>query len=309
MRNGNIILISLLISALVFSPSVPFSGDTTGISDRPPVLQEGLAPPNVTVEMARYHINSTFFPPMDPAEELVEGRVTCEIPARAKPDVRCMVTIYPRMTTDQVFDIDPLYFTRNDTQKSFSFMVEAQIEWMGDSVRYMNLDIDWYYEGARGTGPVNTDPIEINVLPVVLIDVEEKTKSPHTVEAGKMKEIPIEIKNGGNALAKITLTAEIDDDSVDVQFSDNDIYFEPRKIKDVIVRVQTDEDTPSESITFNVVASSESYGGSTSYGQEITVKVQKRDEGNYILPIISAVLVALGIILITILLISIRRRR
>ena len=301
-RIGIVTIIYILSMILSISPVPDLSIHASGVPDKSPVFNEGLSPPNITVEISRYYINSTFYPPIDPAEEPIEGKITCDIPARAKPNVRCMITIYPRLATDQSFSIDPLYFTKNESVKTFSFVIESQVYWGGNTVRYMNFDMNWYYEGARGTGPVYADPIRIEVLPVVVIDVEEKTESPHPVEAGDAKVLPLEIINLGNANGEITLELQDCDEELDVEFHDNNIVFEPKVSKDIYLGIETDEKTPSGTYSFRVLASSDSYGNNTMDQQEILIDLEGKEEKDLVLPIVSGVAVSLLLAVILILL-------
>jgi hypothetical protein len=266
---------AFFIFLLTIFSSFPLTAGSSDVNAQP-VYEESLSPPNITVEMNRYFINTTFYPPVDPREELVEGTVTCKIPARAKPNVRCLVDIKPFMMPDHTYEVEDLYFTKDEIVKTFSFIAEADSDWSGDSVRYIDLNGNWYYEGARGSGPVMIQSIEINILPVVIIDIEVNEWNVFDVISGKSLEISLDISNTGNVEDTVLLKADTTDDSTHVEFLDDEITVKPNVKEKAYLWIFPDKDHPPGEISVHVDASSKAYQGTIPAEEDIEIEVKER---------------------------------
>ena len=167
-----------------------------------------IAGPNVTVVFDEDIFEETFDPYGDPVEHFrVTGRIICEFPPLAPPDLECEVSLLAQTTRWPVEQIPHMVFTPNTYERNFIYEVTPGPDQMNiHSYHSFILDGRWEYNMGRGYGDIFPDMCLMFITQYGRVELDvPKPYQTSDLEVGEYHTIEIRITNLGNSYGVISM--------------------------------------------------------------------------------------------------------
>ncbi len=198
-------LISIAILAMAFLPG-SFDTDVLGEETRREVNE--IAGPNVTVVFDQDIFEETFDPYGDPVEHFrITGRIVCEFPPLAPPDLECEVSLLAQTVLWSVEQIPNMIFTPNTYERRFLYEVTPGSDQMNmHSYHSFILDGRWEYNMGRGYGDIFPDMCLMFITQYGRVELDvPKPYQTSDLEVGEYHTLEIGITNLGNSYGVIRM--------------------------------------------------------------------------------------------------------
>ena len=198
-------LITIAILAMALLPG-SFDTDVLGEETRREVNE--IAGPNVTVFFDQDIFEETFDPYGDPVEHFrITGRIVCEFPPLAPPDLECEVSLLALTVLWSVEQIPHMVFTPNTYERRFLYEVTPGSDQMNiHSYHSFILDGRWEYNMGRGYGDIFPDMCLMFITPYGRVELDvPKPYQTSDLEVGEYHTIEIKVTNLGNSYGVISM--------------------------------------------------------------------------------------------------------